>query len=85
LQQAVRTLAAVAPLARHWPAHGWHDATLALAGGLLRGGIPVDRCKKTIEAIWKTAGTHDDASDRDACVDSTAQKLKDGEQVVGWP
>lgn len=85
LQTAVVEVAVVALLVRHWPAHGWHHMTLPLVGGLLRGGLAVERVEKIIEALWKTAGTRDKPSDRDGAVRTTAEKLAAGENVVGWP
>jgi hypothetical protein len=81
----VREIAVVALLARHWPEEGWHNCTLALCGGLLRGGIPQDRVERLVEALWRTAGSQDKPSDRNGCVKSTAEKIQAGEEVTGWP
>jgi hypothetical protein len=85
LWRAVRAVAVVALLARYWPEEGWHNATLALAGGLLRGGVPEEEARRLVEALWRTAGTRDKPSDRDGCVRYTAQRLTAGKEVTGWP
>src|SRR5262249_28086925 len=52
LHQAVREVAAAALLARHWPAKGSRqDASLALAGGLLRAGWNSERAGRFILAV----------------------------------
>src|SRR5262249_48786481 len=59
LRRAVRQLAAVALLARHWPAKGTRqDAFLALVGGLLRAGWPQNRAERFVEAL--AVATRDD-------------------------
>jgi putative DNA primase/helicase len=85
LRRQVGKLAAGALIARHWPARGSrNDAALALAGGLLRGGWPAGKVELMIDAIAKVAGD-EQAADRVAAVFYTAEKLREGNAVTGWP
>jgi hypothetical protein len=85
LQQAVRAVAAVALLARHWPAKGTRqDAFLALAGGLLRAGWAQDRTERFIEAL-ATATRDEELHKRVQAVALTGFKLSDNRQTTGWP
>jgi hypothetical protein len=72
-------------LAKVWPAEGGrHAAYRALAGGLLRGGIPQDEAEHVVEDLCEATGD-DESAKRIALVGDTATKLKDGKQVTGWP
>ncbi|HEY1379752.1 MAG TPA: DUF3987 domain-containing protein, partial [Gemmataceae bacterium] len=85
LQTAVRAVAAVALLARHWPAKGTRQiAFLALIGGLLRAGWPQDRVERFIEAL--ASATHDDEPrKRVQAVVATVGKLGQDRKATGWP
>ena len=85
LQQSVREVAAVALLARHWPAKGTRqDTFLALAGGLLRAGWGQDRVERFVEAL--AAATRDDEpKKRIQVVALTAGKLEQDHKATGWP
>jgi DNA polymerase I-like protein with 3'-5' exonuclease and polymerase domains len=85
LQQAVREVAAVALLARHWPTEGTRqDAFLALAGGLLRAGWPTDRTERLVAAL--AAATRDEEpAKRAQAVAATADKLGQNGRATGWP
>jgi hypothetical protein len=85
LERQVRRLAAACLLARYWPGEGArHDAALALAGGLLRGGRAVSEAEGFIRAV-ATAAHDDEVDNRIAGVATTAARLQKGETVVGWP
>nr|MBA3430172.1 bifunctional DNA primase/polymerase [Actinomycetota bacterium] len=85
IDRAVRKVAAAALLARYWPTGHRHDATLALAGGLLRGGWTPDDTWDFIRAIGHVAGD-EEIDDREVNVRSTAAKLESGDaKVTGWP
>ena len=85
LQTAVRTVAAVALLARHWPDKGLRqDAYMALAGGLLRAGWNQEKIQDVIQALACTTND-EELEKRIACVSGTAQKIHQGHQTTGWP
>jgi DNA polymerase I-like protein with 3'-5' exonuclease and polymerase domains len=85
LQQAVREVAAVSLLARHWPAKGTRqDTFLALAGGLLRAGWAQDRTERFVEAL--AAATRDEEPrKRVQVVALTAGKQEQDRKTSGWP
>jgi DNA polymerase I-like protein with 3'-5' exonuclease and polymerase domains len=85
LQRAVREVAAVSLLARHWPAKGTRqDAFLALTGGLLRAGWAQDRTERFVEAL--AAATQDEEPrKRVQAVALTAAKLEQDRKTTGWP
>lgn len=85
LRRTVSRLAAAALLARHWPAPGSRQQTaLALTGGLLRAGWDEEDVAHLIGAITFAAGD-EEAGDRVRTVASTAQALRQGQHVTGWP
>lgn len=84
LRQAVVRTASAALIARHWPIGGRHDASLALAGGLLRAGWTVEAVETFLRAVCVAAGD-DELDDRLRAVASTAERLSRGETAVGWP
>ncbi len=85
LRSQVARLAAATILARHYPSEGSRqDAVLALAGGLLRGGVEVPEAQEFIRAIATCAGD-EEAEKRVSTVGFTANKLKQGQHVTGWP
>jgi hypothetical protein len=85
LMRACQSLAAAALLARHWPAEGSRqDAALALAGGLLRGGLAQEQAERLVSATALAAGDEEHGK-RAAAVGSTARTLAEGGQVTGWP
>jgi hypothetical protein len=91
LRRAVREVAAVALLARHWPKkpepgeHSCrHDAYMHLAGGLLREGFDKERLDRIFRAL--VAVTNDEElDDRLAVIPYTAEKLERDEKVTGFP
>ena len=83
LCRKVARLAAAALLARHWPAKGQrHDASLALAGMLLRASWNEDDVAKFVEAVAKAAGD-EEAPQRTRDVVSTAKRLAAGRETTG--
>jgi hypothetical protein len=84
LETLVARIAAASLLARVWgSADGArHDATLALAGGLLSAGWPEEACTMFIQAVTKAAGDAE-AKDRLRAVQDTFRK--DREKLTGWP
>jgi hypothetical protein len=84
LLQHVSRIAGAALLARYWPGEGSrHDAALALAGGLLRGGWDEPSVTQFIEAVVTVAGD-DEVEDRLKAVPSTVEKLASGQSTTGW-
>jgi putative DNA primase/helicase len=85
LQRAVARLAACALIARHWPEQGTRqDAALALAGFLLRGGMPEDEVATFVESAARAAGD-DELWKRKSAVNCTAAKIQGDEKVTGGP
>lgn len=81
----VRILAAATLLARYWPASGLrHDASLALAGGLLRSGWSEKNASVLVVAVSVAVDPHVDRDDRLAAVASTAERLEQGLDTRGW-
>ena len=78
-------LAAACLLARHWPKQGGrHDASLALAGGLLRGGWAPDAITTFVQIVVQAAGDRE-VRDRVNSVTSTVQRVQHGGAATGWP
>lgn len=85
LVRSARCLAAATLLAEHWPQEGSRqDATLALAGGLLRGKFTENEATRFIEAVCEAAEDEETRS-RVQTVVSTAAKQKQGTHTTGWP
>jgi AAA domain-containing protein/bifunctional DNA primase/polymerase-like protein len=82
LRRACARVAAAALLARHWPAHGTRDeAALALAGFLLRGGLPVGEADHFAQTVAKAAGDEEWAKRGKAI--QTVRALAEGRPVAG--
>ena len=85
LERAVRRLAAVALLARHWPRPGSrHDVSLALSGMLLRGGWSAEEAAEFVREVARAAGDEEWCA-READVSTTTRRLAQGEQATGAP
>lgn len=85
LRDRVAELAALTLLVRHWPARGQrHDATLALCGGLLRGGWTVDRTDTFLSTLT-TMVRDEEFRSREANLRTTADRIARGEAATGWP
>ena len=81
LTRIVGLVAAAALIARRWPTHGRHDATLALAGALRRADWTLDQATLFVRAVAEAA--HDEeARDRERAVTDTY--ARDG-TTTGWP
>jgi hypothetical protein len=82
---SVPPAAAVEYLAGHWPSEGGrHGAYLALAGGLLRGGLTAERAEAIIEALVE-ATDDEEAQKRIEVVRPTAEKVRQKKTTTGWP
>jgi hypothetical protein len=76
---------AVNLLAPHWPTQGGrHRAYRALAGGLLRAGVPQADAEALVEALAE-ATRDEEAPRRVQSVAGTAAALQAGKPVTGWP
>jgi hypothetical protein len=85
LLNAVRAVAAVALLARHWPAKGARqDAFLALAGALLRAGWAQGRTERFVQAL-AVATNDDEPAKRIQAVAATFRKQAQNSHTTGWP
>ncbi len=85
LVKQVRRLAAAALLARHWPDKGGrNDATLALAGALMRHGWVENVVEEFIRAVANVAND-EEADDRITSVRYTHEKQTRGEPTTGLP
>jgi hypothetical protein len=85
LRLAVGRTAAATLLSRHYPAPGGrHEATLALAGTLLKAGWTIDETVRFVLAVAAAAGD-DDLEDRRRAVADTAARLESNGAVTGPP
>lgn len=85
LQLRVRIVAAASLLVRYWPPSGLrHDATLALAGGLLRSGWGEKNAAALVTAVGVAVDPSVDRADRQAAVASTSERLDRDEETSGW-
>jgi hypothetical protein len=84
LRAAVAKIASCALLAWRWPEGARHDAALALAGLLLRGGMLQPDAEHFVEAVARVAG---DAEwrDRVRTVRDTADAIAAGDRATGGP
>ena len=82
LRTAVTHLAAAALLARHWPGVATHQAALAAAGLLLRGGLDRVDVERIVTEAARAAGD-DEAQDRRRNVPTTDDRLRIGQPVTG--
>jgi hypothetical protein len=81
----VRTVAAAALLARSWPVKGQrHDAALALAGMLLRGGWKEEETARFVEGV-ATGANDEETRQRVRDAISTARRLASGRTATGAP
>src|SRR5262249_3419945 len=79
------TIPNIGPVARLWPGQGHrHQAYLALVGGLLRYGWPVERVEALVAAL-ADATDDEEAAGRVRLVSDTAERLDRREPVTGWP
>ena len=83
LDEAVRQVAAAALLGIAWPKGARHQATLALTGGLLGSGWPVERVSRFLRAVCAAADDQE-IDDRLQAVETTYERYDRGEPVTGW-
>lgn len=83
LRRRVGAVAALALVARHWPAGGRHQAQLALAGCLLSEGWTEDETIEALCAVCRIAGD-EDRPKRIATVRSTVERIAACEEITGW-
>jgi hypothetical protein len=84
LLQQVTRLAGAALLARYWPGEGSrHDAALALAGGLARGGWDEEAIVRFMEPMLSVAGD-DELADRIKTIRSSIENQASGRSTTGW-
>jgi hypothetical protein len=86
LERAADLIAATTLLARHWPQGpgSRHDLALAVAGYLLRGGLPDAEVRVMLETAARVAGD-EEARDRIIAVFSTVRALASGRRATGGP
>lgn len=85
LEAAVGKLAAATLLVRHYPERGHrHEAAMALAGMLLRGGWSEEDIRHFVEAVAEAA-EDEQASERVRDVESTIKRLAQGGTATGAP
>jgi hypothetical protein len=77
-------LAARALLVRSWNKITRHNASLPLAGWLMRAWEDEYRVKDFIARIARVAGD-DEIEDRMTCVDTTIERLESGQTATGFP
>jgi P4 family phage/plasmid primase-like protien len=84
---AVRRVAAVAVLVRHWPTKGSrHHAFLALAGVLVRAGWSVEDAKAFHRALYRCLWpANPELATADTEVQSTFEKHSAGGEITGIP
>jgi len=86
LWRSVARFAAVLRLAKAWPRGAHHDATLALAGGLLRAGWDRGQVDDFVRYVCMAAGdTEELDDDRMQAVRSTDLAMQAGGKTTGWP
>jgi P4 family phage/plasmid primase-like protien len=84
LKKRVNALAAASLLTRYWPHQGTrHDAALALAGGLLRGGWNAAHVERFVTAV-SAAASDEEAARRGRDAVSTAERQEQGGATTGW-
>jgi hypothetical protein len=84
LKKAVGRLFAATLLTRHLPrAKGRQNAAMALAGGLLLGGMPDEEAEAFIEAVATAAGD-EEAAKRKSAIFYTRRALGKGSAISNW-
>ncbi len=84
LLRAAETTAAAALIASAWRPGIRHQATLALAGVLLRSGWSPEEAQRFITAVCKAADDEEEES-RLRDVLTTARRLENGDRATGFP
>jgi hypothetical protein len=84
LRRAVALMASACLLSTFWRGGMRQDLTMAVGGALLRNGFDLPQVKNFIKAVC-AAANDEETADRLKAVDATAQKLKSGKNVYGFP
>ncbi len=84
LRRSCALLACACLISTFWRGGLRQDLTMAVSGALLRNGFDLPKVKNFIKAIC-FAVTDEETADRLQAVDATAQKLKSGKNVYGFP
>lgn len=84
LRDAVGRLAVATLIARHLPDRGRHDFGMALAGYLLRNGVPIEAVVTILVAAWEVCSApRDHVEDVRRVVADTEEKLRRSEPATG--
>jgi Protein of unknown function (DUF3987)/Bifunctional DNA primase/polymerase, N-terminal len=81
LTRLMGLVAASALIARYWPAHARHDASLALSGALRHSGWSLEQTEIFVKAVVEAAGD-EEATDRIRAARDTYASEK---PTTGWP
>ncbi len=84
LRQSVMRLASACLISTVWREGVRQDLAMAVSGALLRNGFDLPKTKNFISAICK-ATSDEETETRLKAAEATAQRLKDGETVHGFP
>lgn len=84
LRRSLGLLNAACLLARGWDKVARHEAALAVSGALLRNGYATDEVQNFLSAVC-SAANDEEKQDRLEAVKSTAESLKAGKKVFGFP
>jgi hypothetical protein len=84
LRRAAARLASACLISTFWHHGKRNELNLALCGALLRNGFDISETKNFIRAVC-AAANDEETADRLKAVDATAQKLKSGKKVYGFP
>jgi hypothetical protein len=84
LRRATARHASACLISTFWRSGMRQDLAMTVSGALLRNGFDVTETKNFIRAIC-AAANDEEIADRLKAADSTAQKLKRGENVYGFP
>jgi hypothetical protein len=84
LRRATTRLASACLFSTFWRTGVRNEINLALSGALLRNGFDISETKNFIRAVC-AAANDEETSDRMKAVDATAEKLKRGAKVCGFP
>ncbi len=86
LALTVHRIGAAALLAKHWPDEGGrHDAELALACFLLRGGMADADALPVLNAVARAGGSTADDARRATTIRTTRECLEGGDEAKGGP
>jgi hypothetical protein len=84
LRRAMSRAAVAALLGRYWLTGNRHTCALALAGGLFRAGWSEDETVLMVRAVC-AAGGDDEGADRERAASDTADRIRTGKNITGWP